>query len=195
MSEDVFSIQEAKDILIPMGITSEVSFERKEERERGGGDELDADFRFPFSPFAFCWDQNVAKQFGITREVQDRFAARSFEKAGNAQKEGRFKSEIVPVAVSLLPPALLFEIKKTSLLIPAPTFATLAFSSQVKQIDPKTGESHTVVVDADDGIRAGTTFETLSKLKPAFAKDGTTHAGKCLHFNLSSISRDPTTKS
>ncbi|KAL7410414.1 thiolase [Mrakia frigida] len=111
MSEEVFSIQEAQDILIPMGITSE----------------------------------NVAKQFGITREVQDRFAARSFEKAGNAQKEGRFKSEIVPVTV--------------------------------QQIDPKTEESKTVVVDADDGIRAGTTFESLSKLKPAFSKDGTTHAG------------------
>ena len=34
-----------------------------------------------------------------------------------------------------------------------------------------------MIIDADDGIREGVTKESLSKLKPAFAKDGTTHAG------------------
>lgn len=44
--------------------------------------------------------ENVAKEFGITREVQDRFAANSFAKAAKAQKEGKFKAEIVPVKVN-----------------------------------------------------------------------------------------------
>jgi acetyl-CoA acyltransferase 1 len=47
----------------------------------------------------------------------------------------------------------------------------------VKWTDPKTEEEKEVIVDADDGIREGVTKESLSKLKPAFSKDGTTHAG------------------
>jgi acetyl-CoA acyltransferase 1 len=41
--------------------------------------------------------ENVASQFGVSREKQDRFAYESFQKALKAQKEGRFKNEIVPV--------------------------------------------------------------------------------------------------
>jgi acetyl-CoA acyltransferase 1 len=71
ISDDVLTNQEAQDVLIPMGITSE----------------------------------NVAKQFGIGREEQDRFAVKSFEKASKAKKDGLFKSEIVPTKVSrLFPP-------------------------------------------------------------------------------------------
>ena len=47
----------------------------------------------------------------------------------------------------------------------------------VKVTDPKTGEEKTVTIKKDDGVRPGTTVEGLSKLKPAFAKDGSTHAG------------------
>ena len=47
----------------------------------------------------------------------------------------------------------------------------------VKFIDPKTGKESSVTVSRDDGVRHGTTFETLSKLRPAFSKDGSTHAG------------------
>lgn len=47
----------------------------------------------------------------------------------------------------------------------------------VKYTDPKTGTESSVTVNRDDGVRPGTTFETLSKLKPAFSKDGSTHAG------------------
>ncbi len=47
----------------------------------------------------------------------------------------------------------------------------------VKIIDPKTEEEKTIVVDSDDGIREGVTAESLAKLKPAFSKTGTTHAG------------------
>lgn len=43
--------------------------------------------------------------------------------------------------------------------------------------DPKTGETKEIVVDKDDGVRPGITAESLGKIKPAFAKDGSIHAG------------------
>ena len=43
--------------------------------------------------------ENVARQWQITREDQDRFALASQQKAGAAQREGRFKDEIAPVTV------------------------------------------------------------------------------------------------
>ncbi|EMD38731.1 hypothetical protein CERSUDRAFT_81537 [Gelatoporia subvermispora B] len=89
--------------------------------------------------------ENVAKEFGVSRAEQDAFAARSFQKAAKAQKEGKFQAEIVPLTV--------------------------------KWTDPKTEEEKDVTVDRDDGVRDGVTAESLAKLKPAFAKDGTTHAG------------------
>ena len=45
--------------------------------------------------------ENVAEKYGITREEQDQFALNSHRKATAATKEGRFKSQIVPVE---LPP-------------------------------------------------------------------------------------------
>lgn len=43
--------------------------------------------------------ENVAEQYGITREEQDELALRSQNRAEEAQKTGRFKDEIVPVAI------------------------------------------------------------------------------------------------
>jgi acetyl-CoA C-acetyltransferase len=43
--------------------------------------------------------ENVAKEYGITREEQDAFAALSQNKAEAAQKAGRFDDEIVPVEI------------------------------------------------------------------------------------------------
>jgi acetyl-CoA C-acetyltransferase len=43
--------------------------------------------------------ENVAQRWQITREQQDEFAARSQAKAEKAQKDGRFRDEIVPVTV------------------------------------------------------------------------------------------------
>ncbi|CAK5279408.1 unnamed protein product [Mycena citricolor] len=89
--------------------------------------------------------ENVAADYNISREAQDAFAAESFQKAAKAQKEGRFKDEILPI--------------------------------EVKWTDPKTEEEKTIVVDRDDGVREGVTKESLGKLKPAFSKTGSTHAG------------------
>ncbi|PWY84714.1 thiolase [Aspergillus sclerotioniger CBS 115572] len=80
--------------------------------------------------------ENVAGQFNITREMQDRFAANSYQKAERAQKAGWFNDEIVPVKTTIK--------------------------------DPKTGEVKEIVVDRDDGIRYGTTAESLGKIRAAF---------------------------
>jgi len=44
--------------------------------------------------------ENVAKQWQITRQMQDEFAVASQQKAEAAQKSGRFKDEIVPVKIT-----------------------------------------------------------------------------------------------
>jgi len=106
-----------------------------------GENEQSADCLLPMG----ITSENVAAEYGITREEQDRFAAESFAKAVKAQKAGHFQREIVPV--------------------------------KVKWTDPKTDEEKDLTVTADDGIREGVTAESLAKLKPAFSKTGTTHAG------------------
>lgn len=90
--------------------------------------------------------ENVAEQYGITREEQDEFAAQSQNRAEEAQKSGKFADEIVPV------------------IIPQ------------KKGDP-------VVIDTDEYPRHGSTVEKMSKLKPAFKKDGTVTAGNASGIN------------
>lgn len=54
---------------------------------------------------AFCGQlmgrtaENLAEEFGITREEQDRFAVESHRRAFHATREGRFKDEILPITV------------------------------------------------------------------------------------------------
>lgn len=80
--------------------------------------------------------ENVAGDFNISRVAMDEFAARSFQRAEKAQKEGWTRDEIVPVEVSFT--------------------------------DPKTGVTTQRIINADDGIRAGTTAESLGKIRVAF---------------------------
>jgi acetyl-CoA acyltransferase 1 len=90
--------------------------------------------------------ENVGKDFDISRERQDKFAAESYRRAEVAQKAGWFDDEIAPIKVTVK--------------------------------DPKTGEQKEVTLTKDEGIRAGTTFESLQKLKPAFLPHGDrSHAG------------------
>ncbi|KAH9870949.1 hypothetical protein J1614_006522 [Plenodomus biglobosus] len=90
--------------------------------------------------------ENVGKDFNISRERQDRFAAESYRRAEAAQKAGWFDDEIVPI------------------------------NTVIK--DPKTGEIKNVTLTRDEGIRPGTTFESLQKVKPAFLPHGDkSHAG------------------
>ena len=82
----------------------------------------------------------VAKEYGITRRMQDEFASESHRRAAAATAAGKFAKEIVPV-----------------------------------EIPQKKGAP--VVVDKDEGIRPDASIDTLVKLKPAFAADGTVTAG------------------
>ena len=84
----------------------------------------------------------IADRWGLTREDLDAFGARSQQLAEQATNEGRFDREIVPVAT--------------------------------KRIDRDTGKlvESDEVVTRDEGIRPGSTVETLAKLKPAFKPDG-----------------------
>ena len=56
-------------------------------------------------------------------------------------------------------------------------FAEEIVPVKVKVSDPKTGQEKEITVKHDDGIRADTSYEGLSKLKPAFKPTGTTTAG------------------
>lgn len=63
-------------------------------------------WRFPNPAFAPAWTMGlgetaevVAREYGVTREEQDRFAAASQSKAGEAMAAGRFRGEIVPVPI------------------------------------------------------------------------------------------------
>ena len=44
--------------------------------------------------------ENVAKKYGITREMQDALALASQQKAAAAQDAGKFKDEIVPLSIA-----------------------------------------------------------------------------------------------
>lgn len=89
--------------------------------------------------------ENMAKDKGIARADQDKFAADSYAKAVKAQKEGLFDNEIAPL--------------------------------EVKYTDPKTDKETTITVSRDDGVREGMTPESLGKIRAAFAKGGSIHAG------------------
>mgnify|MGYP003517037292 CR=1 FL=1 len=90
--------------------------------------------------------ENIAKEWGITREEQDEFAVASQNKAEKAIKEGRFKDEIVPVTIPQ------------------------------RKGEPK-------IFDTDEFPRFGATMESVSKLRPAFIKDGTVTAANASGIN------------
>jgi acetyl-CoA C-acetyltransferase len=89
--------------------------------------------------------ENVARQWQLSRDEQDAFAVSSQNKAEAAQKEGRFKDEIVPFIVK--------------------------------------GRKGDVTVDADEYIRHGATLESMTKLRPAFDKEGTVTAANASGLN------------
>ena len=90
----------------------------------------------------------VAKEFKVGREAQDAFATASHRKAANAIANGYFKTGIMPINVE-----------------------------QVYVDEKGKRKTKTYVVDTDEGVRADTTPEVLSKLKPAFAVNGSVTAG------------------
>ncbi|WP_457575637.1 thiolase family protein [Desulfomarina sp.] len=89
----------------------------------------------------------VAEQYGIDRQMMDEFATASNAKAAAAIENGTFSDEIIPV-----------EIEKDVLV-----------NGKIRR------EKELVTVD--DGVRPGTTPETLAKLRPAFKVGGPVTAG------------------
>lgn len=92
--------------------------------------------------------ERIAEKWGISRGEADEFAVESQARAARAQKEGRFKNELVPVPGKK-------KLKK----------------------DDGTEEWEDAIIDFDEGIRPGTTLEVLSALKPSFKENGVHHAG------------------
>ncbi|HXR84537.1 MAG TPA: acetyl-CoA C-acyltransferase [Hanamia sp.] len=90
----------------------------------------------------------VAKEYNVTREQQDEFSFHSHQKALKAIKSGYFKSGILPMNIEEI-------------------YVDENFKKQKRKF----------VVDTDEGVRADTSIEALSKLKPVFAQGGTVTAG------------------
>jgi len=92
--------------------------------------------------------ERVARHYNISREEADQFALASHQKALAAQASGKFADEIVPVPVTFVTPNGKAKPEKTEI--------------EFKQ---------------DEGPRADTSFEALSKLKAVFHAKGTVTAG------------------
>jgi len=91
----------------------------------------------------------VARRYNVSREDQDSYALQSQQRTAQAQVDGLFDDEIVPMAV------------------------------KYKVEDKNTGEVQILdgVVDRDDCNRPDTTLASLAGLKPVFAEDGSVTAG------------------
>jgi acetyl-CoA C-acetyltransferase len=96
----------------------------------------------------------VARQYGISREQQDEYGVQSQQRAAKARAEGRFKDEIVPI------------------------------TTKMKVVDKNTGTEamKEVTASEDEGIRADTTYQGVSQIKPAI-EGGCIAAGNASQFS------------
>src|SRR5215216_487814 len=90
----------------------------------------------------------VAKEYNVSRDAQDEFSYHSHRKALQAIEQGYFKEGILPMNVE-----------------------------EVYLDEKGKKQKRNYVVDTDEGPRADTSMEVLSKLKPAFAAGGVVTAG------------------
>jgi len=91
--------------------------------------------------------ENVAANYNISREDQDKFGVESNRRAAEAIKAGKFKEEIIPINASK------YKVKN---------------GKRIRE---------TAVFDMDDGVRWPTTIEDLGKLKSPFKAGGSVTAG------------------
>ncbi|HEY5497131.1 MAG TPA: thiolase family protein [Syntrophales bacterium] len=91
--------------------------------------------------------ENVAANYNVSREDQDKFGVESNRRAFEAIKAGKFKEEIIPIN------AFKYKVKN---------------GKRIRE---------TVVFDTDDGVRWPTTIEDLGKLKSPFKAGGLATAG------------------
>jgi acetyl-CoA acyltransferase len=92
--------------------------------------------------------ENVAAQYGVTRQEQDSFALRSNRLATEAVESGRFDEEIVPLEIEIVEPGT-----------------------------NGRSRTKTFTFKRDEGPRADTSLEALARLRPAFKEGGTVTAG------------------
>jgi acetyl-CoA acyltransferase len=91
--------------------------------------------------------EEVARRYDVSREAQDAWGLRSHQRAAAAQREGRFRDEIVPVTAH-----------QTVVEAGRPRVAELSF-------------------EADEGVRHDADAEQMARLRPAFASAGSVTAG------------------
>ncbi|MDC1311936.1 acetyl-CoA C-acyltransferase [Burkholderiales bacterium] len=98
--------------------------------------------------------ETVAKRYQISREAQDRYGAESQNRAERALNAGLFSDEIIPITTTM------------------------------KIVDKETGQEQVKEVTAkhDEGIRPGTTYESISQIKPAI-ENGVIAAGNASQFS------------
>ncbi|WP_114389243.1 acetyl-CoA C-acyltransferase [Notoacmeibacter marinus] len=92
--------------------------------------------------------ENVAKRYGISREAQDEYGARSQQRTAEGQDAGKFAEEIAPISTTMG-----------------------VMDKETKEVSYKD-----VTVEKDEGVRPGTTVEAVSGLKPV-REGGTITAG------------------
>jgi acetyl-CoA C-acetyltransferase len=97
--------------------------------------------------------ENVAKRYSIPKERMDHFGAESQQKACAAQDAGRFNDEIVPITV------------------------TAGVADAVLGI-----RSKEVTVTQDEGLRPGTTYDTIKDIRTA-VPGGVVTAGNASQFS------------
>jgi acetyl-CoA acyltransferase len=96
--------------------------------------------------------ENVAEEYDVSREDQDRFALRSHERAVDAIDSGRFDDELVPLTIE---------------------------ETHYQSVNGHVGEQTEVETEltVDEGPRRDTNLEVLSQLPAAFQKGGTVTPG------------------
>lgn len=97
--------------------------------------------------------EQVAKRYGISKDAQDEYGVRSQQRAAAAQEAGKFKDEIVPM--------------KT-------TMGVVDAAGRIS--------TQEVIVDRDEGIRADTTLEGISRIRSALP-GGVITAGNASQFS------------
>jgi acetyl-CoA acyltransferase len=90
----------------------------------------------------------VASEYNISREDQDQFGFESHMKALEAIKTGRFKDDIQPIEVE-----------------------------EIYLDENEKRQVRTYTVDTDEGPRLGTSVESMARLRPVFAANGSVTAG------------------
>ncbi|MBV9065035.1 MAG: acetyl-CoA C-acyltransferase [Methylobacteriaceae bacterium] len=98
--------------------------------------------------------EKVAERYNIPREKQDEYGVRSQHRASAAQQAGKFREEIVPVTTTMA-----------------------VVNKETKEVS-----HHEVTINSDEGIRHDTTYEGVSKIKPAI-EGGVISAGNASQFS------------